>query len=79
MRFSKNIGHHLDDRRNRLPNHLLAVNARLKRRARATKDAVFAVVASEVRSLAQRSAVAAKEIKVLIQDSLRKSMPGRGW
>jgi methyl-accepting chemotaxis protein len=35
-------------------------------------------VASEVRSLAQRSAVAAKEIKVLIQDSLHKVDAGSG-
>jgi hypothetical protein len=35
-------------------------------------------VASEVRSLAQRSAVAAKEIKVLIQDSLHKVEAGSG-
>ncbi|MEB0284764.1 methyl-accepting chemotaxis protein, partial [Sphingomonas sp. 10B4] len=32
----------------------------------------FAVVASEVRNLAQRSAAAAKEIKVLIDDSVGK-------
>ena len=32
----------------------------------------FAVVAAEVRSLAQRSASAAKEIKLLISDSVEK-------
>src|SRR5438045_2270975 len=32
----------------------------------------FAVVASEVRNLAQRSAAAAKEIKMLINDSVEK-------
>jgi len=44
----------------------------LKRRAPASKAADFAVVASEVRSLAQRSATAAKEIKVFIGDSVGK-------
>jgi methyl-accepting chemotaxis protein len=36
----------------------------------------FAVVASEVRSLAGRSAIAAKEIKDLIQDSVQKVEAG---
>ena len=36
----------------------------------------FAVVASEVRSLAGRSAAAAKEIKVLIDDSVGKVAGG---
>jgi methyl-accepting chemotaxis protein len=36
----------------------------------------FAVVATEVRSLAQRSATAAKEIKDLINDSVTKVMSG---
>jgi methyl-accepting chemotaxis protein len=42
----------------------------------------FAVVAAEVRKLAQRSAAAAKEIKLLISDSVDKvhedSLPSRG-
>ncbi|REN18710.1 chemotaxis protein, partial [Mycobacterium tuberculosis] len=38
----------------------------------------FAVVASEVRTLAQRSAAAAKEIKGLIEDSVDKVAVGAG-
>ena len=37
------------------------------------------MVATEVRSLAQRSAEAAKEIKALIQDSLTKWRRVRNW
>src|SRR5829696_33362 len=46
-----------------------------KRHARANRGAA-SVVASEVRSLADRSATAAKEIKDLIQDSVRKVQDG---
>ncbi|RJG05126.1 methyl-accepting chemotaxis protein [Noviherbaspirillum cavernae] len=59
--------------------NLLALNAAVEAARAGEQGRGFAVVAGEVRNLAHRSAISAREIKTLIDDSVREINQGSGF
>ncbi len=59
--------------------NLLSINAAVEAARAGEQGRGFAVVANEVRNLAKRSAIASKDIQVLVREIMEKVTTGRQW